>query len=147
MVKQLSSTRFVEKPKDAEDLKRVMAAMEHAQEIDFTRANASPVVTRALVLAALAVLGRTGDESTIHAILYEPDTRQCFNFAKLNLFQCIAVAGPRYEDVFCLAEHGLKETANCRSNASTKASWKSRNWEAGRIASLSPPRSRSLQPS
>ena len=84
LVKKLSSTRFVEKPKDAEDLKRAMATMEYAATLDIPSSNTSPVVTRALVLAALAVLGRTGDEGAIHAVLSEPDTRQCFNYAKLT---------------------------------------------------------------
>ena len=35
------------------------------------------------------------DPATVRAVLYEPETRQCYNLAKLNLYQCLAVAGPR----------------------------------------------------
>jgi hypothetical protein len=33
--------------------------------------------------------------------------------AKLNLNQCLAVAGPHYEGMFCLGRHGLMETGQC----------------------------------
>jgi hypothetical protein len=33
--------------------------------------------------------------------------------AKLNLYQCLAVARPHYEDVFCLGQHALEETGHC----------------------------------
>lgn len=137
-VKQLSATRFVAKPQDAEDLKKVLVAMGHASEPDFTARNAGPVVTRGLVLASLAVLGRMGDRETIQSLMSEPDTKQCLTWAKMNLYQCLAVAGPRYEDVFCLAEHGLKETASCVTS-STKASWKDKNWVPGHYAAISHP--------
>jgi hypothetical protein len=137
LVKKLSATRFVAKPQDGDELRKAMAIMSQAPDPDFTRREGSPVITRALVLASLAVLRRTDDPQTVRAVLYEPETRQCYNLAKLNLFQCLAVAGPRYEDVFCLAEHGLKETASCVT-ASTHARWKGEAWESGRVAALTP---------
>ena len=33
--------------------------------------------------------------------------------AKLNYFQCLSVAGPHYEDVFCLGKHAIGDTAQC----------------------------------
>ncbi len=138
LVKKLSSTRYAETPRDAEDLKKVMLAMEHAAEPDFTASNASPVVTRGVALAALAVLGRANDPTQVRAVINEPATRQCFNLAKLNLYQCLAVAGPRYEDIFCLAEHGLKETASC-VNESTHARWNEKGWVEARDESLRAP--------
>jgi hypothetical protein len=33
--------------------------------------------------------------------------------AKLNLYQCLAVAGPHYEDVFCLGQHAMMDTGQC----------------------------------
>jgi hypothetical protein len=137
LVKKLSATRFVAKPQDGDELRKAMAEMSQASEPDFTRREGSPVVTRALVLASLAVLRRTDDPATVRAVLYEPETRQCYNLAKLNLYQCLAVAGPRYEDIFCLGEHGLKETATCVT-ASTHAAWRGSAWQAGRMAALTP---------
>ncbi len=78
----------------------------------------APVVERGLALAALAVLGEAGDENAaaIQAIETEPTDSACLNLAKLNLYQCLAVAVPWYEDIFCLGEHALGETAQCISN-------------------------------
>ena len=46
-------------------------------------------------------------------ILAEPDAAACLNMAKLNLYQCLAVAKPHYEDVFCLGQHVLEDTGHC----------------------------------
>jgi hypothetical protein len=138
-VKELSASRFVSKPEDAEQLKKVLVAMGHTEEpAAFSSRNASPVVTRGLVLASLAVLGRMGDRDTVQAVMNDPYTKQCLTWAKMNLYQCLAVAGPRYEDVFCLAEHGLKETATCVEK-STKVAWTDRDWTPGRYAAVSHP--------
>ena len=37
--------------------------------------------------------------------------------AKLNLFQCLSVAGPEYEDVFCLGQHAVLDTGQCVAGA------------------------------
>jgi hypothetical protein len=77
----------------------------------------APVVERGLALAALAALGEAGDENTaaISAIETEPKSGACLALSKLNLYQCLAVAVPWYEDIFCLGEHALGETAQCLS--------------------------------
>jgi hypothetical protein len=46
-------------------------------------------------------------------ILAEPTGAVCLNMAKLNLYQCLAVARPHYEDVFCLGQHALEDTGSC----------------------------------
>ena len=78
----------------------------------------APVVERGLALAALAALGEAGEENAaaVQAIETEPTDGACLNLAKLNLYQCLAVAVPWYEDIFCLGEHALGETAQCISN-------------------------------
>ena len=77
----------------------------------------APVVERGLALAALAVLGEAGEQNTaaVQAIETEPTGGACLNLAKLNLYQCLAVAVPWYEDIFCLGEHAVGETAQCIS--------------------------------
>ena len=77
----------------------------------------APVVERGLALAALAVLGQAGEENAaaVQAIETEPTGGACLNLSKLNLYQCLAVAVPWYEDIFCLGEHALGETAQCIS--------------------------------
>ena len=79
----------------------------------------SPVVVRALAVAALAALGATGDENmdTILADMVEPNVGFCMSLAKLNLYQCLAVSKPHYEDVFCLGQHIMMDTGRCMIKA------------------------------
>jgi hypothetical protein len=76
----------------------------------------TPLVTRALAVAALAALGEAGDEkfaSTVQPMLTEPDSAYCLNIAKLNLYECLAVSRPYYEDIFCLGQHAMVDTGMC----------------------------------
>jgi hypothetical protein len=75
----------------------------------------APDVVRGLALAALAILGRTGDgtEAQWEALLYDPATDDCLKLAKMNLNQCLAVAGPHYEDVYCAGRHAVSDTGKC----------------------------------
>lgn len=75
---------------------------------------ASPVVSRGLAVAALTVMGESGRAS---ALMSEPRSGMCVRVAKLNLYQCLAAAGPYYEDIYCLAQHGMLEPAGCATDA------------------------------
>jgi hypothetical protein len=69
-----------------------------------------------LAIAAIAALGGAGDEvfeSSIQPLLSEPTSAFCLNFAKLNLFQCLAGSKPYYEDVFCLGKHAVIDLGMC----------------------------------
>jgi hypothetical protein len=76
---------------------------------------ATAAVTRGMALAALAVLGKAGDDQPqrIDALLNDPLDAECLKMAKLNDLQCLAVAGPHYENLFCLGNHGMMETGRC----------------------------------
>ena len=37
--------------------------------------------------------------------------------SKLNLYQCLAVARPWYEDMFCLGVHAVTDTGECIAKA------------------------------
>ena len=80
-------------------------------------ANSAPsdTVTQGLALAAVAILGGTGDEreSRFEPLLRDLRNADCLRMAKLNLNQCLAVAGPQYDDVFCLGQHAVGETGQC----------------------------------
>jgi hypothetical protein len=80
----------------------------------------SPLVVHALALAAEAALGhaRAEDLPSLRPLLSEPSGAQCLKMSKLNLYQCMAVAGPEYEDVFCLGQHELIDTGQCVAAAS-----------------------------
>jgi hypothetical protein len=75
----------------------------------------TPLVVRSLAVAALATLGQGSEANSdyIWAVLDEPNQGMCFNMAKLNLYQCLSVAKPYYEDVFCLGQHILIDTGQC----------------------------------
>jgi hypothetical protein len=75
----------------------------------------TPVVVRSLAIAALAALGYADDASLgqVMPMLAEPTAANCLNMSKLNLYQCLAVAKPHYEDVFCLGVHALTDTGRC----------------------------------
>jgi hypothetical protein len=79
----------------------------------------TPTVIRGLALAALAMLGQAGEDRAddLAPLLRDPATGECLKFAKLNLHQCLAVAGPQYEDVFCMGEHAMADTGQCIVNA------------------------------
>lgn len=80
-------------------------------------------VTRGLAIAALAVLDEAGDEerATIQGLMSEPNIGSCLNVSKLNLYQCLAVSRPHYEDVFCLGQHAMMDTGRCVIRAAGKA--------------------------
>jgi hypothetical protein len=113
-IKQISTAGFTPGEDDADKLIQALTT-----DVPLRPAAASPVVQRALALAALAVLDRTGgdDAQAALALAHEPNAGNCVRLAKLNLFQCLAVAGPHYEDVFCLGEHAMLEPAKCVSKA------------------------------
>ena len=75
----------------------------------------TPLVARALAVAAMASLGQGGEEYTeqLVSLLSDPVANNCLQMAKLNLYQCLAVSKPHYEDVFCLGQHILADTGQC----------------------------------
>ena len=77
------------------------------------------IEARSLALAAESVLGHaTGPErDRLSPLLSEADSAECFKMAKLNLYQCMAVAGPQYEDVFCMGQHAMMDTGHCVADA------------------------------
>ena len=75
----------------------------------------TPVVTKAIAVAALGILGEVADgrDSQTVSLMSDAGTDHCLTMAKLNLYQCLAVAGPHYEDVFCMGQHAIKDTGQC----------------------------------
>jgi hypothetical protein len=115
MVKQLAVQPFSPDEADATRLFRAVSARIEGHAV----AAPSPVVMRGLALAALALAGQAGDENgeALKPLLTETRSASCVRIAKLNLFQCMAVAGPHYEDVFCLGEHAMIEPGQCMAQA------------------------------
>ncbi|MFT4075241.1 MAG: hypothetical protein QM647_06875 [Asticcacaulis sp.] len=80
-------------------------------------------VNRALTIAALALLGEGGENNlpTLTSLLDDGDGPRCLQMSKLNLYQCLAVAKPHYEDVFCVGQHVLMDTGQCLGKMSSNA--------------------------
>jgi len=103
----------------AEDVQRLNDAATGASPMTITgepaKAPYPPVVVHALAVAALAALGQAGDDNAplIVSMLGDASSQKCLDMAKLNLYQCLAVAKPHYEDVFCLGQHALADTGQC----------------------------------
>ena len=79
----------------------------------------TPIEARALALAAESVLGRAhaADRDRLTPLFSDVDSAECLRIAKLNLYQCMAVAGPQYEDIYCMGQHALTDTAACVASA------------------------------
>ncbi len=116
VIKQLSSTPIVA----ADDLKAQLAgAATGAAPLASDPAAQPPAytdaVTRGMAVAALAVLGKAGDDDlkSIVPLLTADSDSYCFNMSKLNLYQCLSVARPYYEDLYCLGLHGMGDVVRC----------------------------------
>jgi len=103
-VKHLSAEAYHPSREDPAELKLALAQ-------DLHRPGApSPVVAHGVALAALSLLGETGQG---RSLMSEPRTGSCLRLAKLNLYQCLASAGPHYEDIFCLGQHAMIDPGQC----------------------------------
>ncbi|HWA62829.1 MAG TPA: hypothetical protein VG939_15715 [Caulobacteraceae bacterium] len=75
----------------------------------------TPLIAKAMALAAFAAAGEAGD-AAYERLMYltsERNTAYCLAEAKMNLNQCLAVAKPHYEDIFCLGQHAMIDTGVC----------------------------------
>jgi hypothetical protein len=120
--KSLSATRLAPTQDETGSLLK-LALAEQAAVFPLGEGASSPVLRRGLALAALAVLGQAGEDNVQGAmsLMADPGAGECLSMAKLNLFQCLAVAGPHYEDIFCLGQHAMIDTAQCVIKASGAA--------------------------
>jgi hypothetical protein len=114
--KNSSTFTFTGRAEELQHLQRAAAGFEPlALNAPPATAPYPPVVVRGMAVAALALLGEAGEENEtlVAPLLTDPTSANCLNMAKLNLYQCLAVAKPYYEDIFCLGEHVLSDTGQC----------------------------------
>jgi len=71
---------------------------------------ASPLVTHGVALAALSLMGQEGRD---RSLLADVRTGSCLRVAKLNYHQCLAAAGTRYEDIYCVGQHAMIDPGQC----------------------------------
>ena len=115
---------------DAAEMKAISDALvdgaafvhEEAPASEPPPATATPftsLINRSLALAALAVLGEGGDDNdaALQSLMSDTASGYCLSMSKLNLYQCLAVARPWYEDMFCLGLHAIADTGECIAKA------------------------------
>ena len=75
----------------------------------------TPLLAHALQLAAIAALGEASDAAydRLTYLTTEVNADLCLRMSKLNLNECLAVAGPHYEDIFCIGQHIMMDTGAC----------------------------------
>ena len=124
--KAISTAAMSSETADVDQMKRAVTGSDDqaTERRVATRGAASappftPVVVHGLAVAAIAALGEGGDDNdaALEALLDDSKNGFCLNMSKLNLYQCLAVAKPWYEDVFCLGQHVLIDTGQCLTKA------------------------------
>ena len=55
----------------------------------------------------------SANESAVSRLINDPRSRDCFEMAQLQLYQCMSAARFRYENAFCLGQHGLRDIGAC----------------------------------
>ena len=79
----------------------------------------TPLLARSMQVAAIAALGEANNSvyDQLVGVMADTDTDTCLHMAKLNLYQCLAVAKPHYEDIFCMGQHVMVDTGACLAKA------------------------------
>lgn len=71
-------------------------------------------VHRMTTLAALEALDAS-ETPAANQMMNDPRSRDCLEMAQLQLYQCMSAARFRYENAFCLGQHGLRDVGLCIS--------------------------------
>ena len=114
-IKSVSAARIETTESDDQAMMSRVAALSSHPGAESPVRHVSGVEARALALAAEAVLGRAGsrERDRLSPLLTESSTAECLRMAKLDLYQCMAVAGPSYEDMYCMGQHAIADTGRC----------------------------------
>jgi len=124
--KVLSATPMTSETADLDQMKLAVSGSDSQvveRKVAVAGAASAPpytqVVTRGLAIAAIAALGEGGDDhdAALEPLLDDSKDDFCLHMSKLNLYQCLAVAKPWYEDIFCLGQHVLIDTGQCIAKA------------------------------
>jgi hypothetical protein len=114
--KALSASPRAVSDGDAAQMRGAMTPdLASAAPLDPAPAPYSPLVIRATALAALAAIGQAGeaDFERLGWLAQDYFTEHCLEHAKKELNECLAVAKPNYEDIFCLGQPTMMYTGEC----------------------------------
>ncbi len=79
--------------------------------VNVTRGEA---LDRMAAVAALQALDAVNsNQSAVSRLIADPRSRDCIEMAQLQLYQCMSAARFRYENAFCLGQHGLRDIGAC----------------------------------
>jgi hypothetical protein len=67
----------------------------------------------AAVAALQALDAADSNQTAVMRLINDPRSRDCFEMAQLQLYQCMSAARFRYENAFCLGQHGLRDVGTC----------------------------------
>jgi hypothetical protein len=114
-VKSLSSTPRGVSYEESNAMRALVTGMQPQGALAPAPGPYPTIVVHAVALAALAAIGEAGDDavSRVDWLMDDYYTDHCLAEAKLSLYECLAVARPNYEDVFCLGQHAMRDTGAC----------------------------------
>ncbi|MBN8606808.1 MAG: hypothetical protein J0L81_07810 [Caulobacterales bacterium] len=79
--------------------------------VNVTRGEALDRMASVAALQALDAVD--SNQSAVTRLINDPRSRDCFEMAQLQLYQCMSAARFRYENAFCLGQHGLRDVGTC----------------------------------
>lgn len=79
--------------------------------VNATRGEALDRMTAVAALQALDAVDT--NQSAVTRLIADPRSRDCFEMAQLQLYQCMSAARFRYENAFCMGQHGLRDIGAC----------------------------------
>jgi hypothetical protein len=93
------------------DVVPVSAAPTGTFRVNPTRGEAFDRMAAVAALQALDAVD--ANQSAVTRLISDPRSRDCFEMAQLQLYQCMSAARFRYENAFCLGQHGLRDMGTC----------------------------------
>ncbi len=103
--------RFWDAVRGGDQVVEVAATAPVPQRANLTRAEA---LDRMSAVAALQALDAVeANQSAVSRLISDPRSRDCIEMAQLQLYQCMSAARFRYENAFCLGQHGLRDIGTC----------------------------------
>lgn len=79
--------------------------------VNATRGEALDRMSAVAALQALDAVAN--NQSAVGRLISDPRSRDCFEMAQLQLYQCMSAARFHYENAFCLGQHGLRDIGTC----------------------------------
>lgn len=79
--------------------------------VNATRGEALDRMSAVAALQALDAVD--ANQSAVARLINDQRSHDCFEMAQLQLYQCMSAARFRYENAFCLGQHGLRDIGMC----------------------------------